>query len=75
VFILRMGLVPLVEASGVIALEEFLRRCGKRGIRVIISGLQPQVRRTLETMHILNQGAHVTLARNFTDALAKAAAA
>jgi SulP family sulfate permease len=75
VFILRMGLVPLVDASGVIALEEFLRRCGKRGIRVIISGLQPQVRRTLETMHILNQGAHVTLARNFTDALAKAAAA
>ncbi|MDR6840343.1 SulP family inorganic anion transporter [Pseudoxanthomonas sacheonensis] len=42
VFILRMRLVPIIDASGVHALKTLLDRCRRRGIVLIISGLQAQ---------------------------------
>jgi SulP family sulfate permease len=52
VFILRMRLVPVIDASGMHALEALLERCQRRGIIVILSGLQPEPRRVLARMHL-----------------------
>jgi len=50
VFILRMRLVPLIDASAITALEQFLDRCGRRGSAVIMSGVQPQPLRIMRQM-------------------------
>ncbi|WP_243050339.1 sulfate permease [Dyella sp. RRB7] len=50
VFILRMRLVPIIDASGVHALQTLLARCRRRGIVLIVSGLQPQPKRVIQQM-------------------------
>ncbi|OGT60195.1 MAG: sodium-independent anion transporter [Gammaproteobacteria bacterium RIFCSPHIGHO2_12_FULL_63_22] len=42
VFILRLRLVPMIDASGAYALRQFLTRCARHGTQVILSGVQPQ---------------------------------
>jgi SulP family sulfate permease len=49
-FILRMREVPLIDASGVGALREFVRRCRSHGTTVIVTGVQPQPRAILRQM-------------------------
>lgn len=53
VLILRMRLVPLIDASGVHALQQFLKRCAAQDIDVILSGLQAQPRKVLRRMGVL----------------------
>jgi SulP family sulfate permease len=48
--ILRMRDVPMVDATGVGALGEFLRRCQVHGTKVIVTGIQPQPRQVLNQM-------------------------
>ncbi|NWH07785.1 MAG: sulfate permease [Alphaproteobacteria bacterium] len=43
VFILRMGRVPLIDASGVHALRSFIATCHRHGTRVMLSGVKPAV--------------------------------
>ncbi|WP_426284584.1 SulP family inorganic anion transporter [Luteibacter sp. E-22] len=50
VFILRMRLVPIIDASGVHALKTLLERCRRRGIVLVVSGLQPQPQRVIRAM-------------------------
>ncbi|MFC4762870.1 SulP family inorganic anion transporter [Dyella koreensis] len=50
VFILRMRLVPIIDASGVHALKTLLERCRRRSIVLVISGLQPQPQRVIRQM-------------------------
>jgi SulP family sulfate permease len=69
VFILRMRLVPVVDASGMHALEALLERCQRRSIAVIISGLQPQPRRVFGQMHLHPRGDILHIAPNFDSAL------
>lgn len=52
VFILRMRLVPVIDASGVHALKTLLERCRRRGIVLLVSGLQPQPQRVVGQMHL-----------------------
>jgi SulP family sulfate permease len=52
VFILRMRLVPVIDASGMHALEALLERCQRRGIVLVVSGLQAQPRRVFAQMHL-----------------------
>jgi SulP family sulfate permease len=73
VFILRMGQVPLIDSSGVTALGQMLERCRRTGIRVIFSGLQEQPRTVLADMGVREDGVHLRLARDFTEALQWAA--
>ncbi len=69
VFILRLGLVPLMDASGEAALRTFLDRCKKKNIFVIFSHLQPQPRSVLSHMGLLHSGdIHYVFADNFDDA-------
>jgi len=56
VFILRMRLVPLIDASGVTALRQLLTRCACSGTRVILSGLREQPRSILLQMGIKPDG-------------------
>lgn len=70
VLILRLGRVPLIDASGATALAQFLDRASRLGIRVIVEGLAEQPRRTLAAMHAL---AHPTIVGD-VDGLAAASA-
>jgi SulP family sulfate permease len=70
VFILRLRLVPLIDASGVTALSQFLSRCERRGTRVILSGLRDQPRRVLAQMHVAPDGRQLRFADNFAAAIA-----
>jgi SulP family sulfate permease len=72
VFILRMRLVPMIDASGVHALKSLLDRCRRRGIVLIVSGLQPQPQRVMEKMDFQAIEHELYFAENFTQALALA---
>ncbi|OYZ98198.1 MAG: sodium-independent anion transporter [Rhizobiales bacterium 17-65-6] len=74
VFILRMEDVPLVDATGVAALEDFVRRCKSSGTKVILSGLKAQ---PLDVMRRMGFGAdpgRVAFTPDFANALGRAAA-
>jgi SulP family sulfate permease len=72
VFILRMRLVPIIDASGVHALKTLLERCRRRGIVLIISGLQTQPRQVVEGMHLRPRHGELHFAGDFESALSLA---
>ncbi len=74
VFILRLRLVPLIDASGVTALTQMIARCERRGTRVILSGLGEQPRRVLAQMGVGERGDMLRFASDFGEALQMAAA-
>ncbi|MGH8174290.1 MAG: SulP family inorganic anion transporter, partial [Rhodanobacteraceae bacterium] len=69
VFILRLRLVPLIDASGVTALRQMIERCARRGTRVILSGLREQPREILAQMGVVEDGEVLRFARDFAEAL------
>ncbi|MBV8784721.1 MAG: STAS domain-containing protein [Gammaproteobacteria bacterium] len=69
VFILRMRLVPLIDASGVTALRQLLERCRRAGIRLILSGLREQPRGVLAQMGLKPDGVHLRFAEDFAAAV------
>ncbi len=69
VFILRMRNVPVIDASGVAALSEFISRCRAQGTRVILSGLQPVPKRVLDQMGVRPRPDSFMLAPDFEAAL------
>jgi SulP family sulfate permease len=72
-FILRMGNVPLIDASGAAALERFIDDAARRGTRTILCNVQPEVEQVLEAMG-LNHKPSVLLAKNLQKALLAAQA-
>ncbi len=75
IFILRLRQVPLIDASGVTALEEFVNRCQKMGTAVILSGLHGQPHAILHQMDFGKHPNLLGLAEGFEEALAMARAA
>ncbi|NOT89405.1 MAG: STAS domain-containing protein [Lysobacter sp.] len=69
VFILRMRLVPVIDASGMHALEALLERCQRRGIILVLSGLQPQPRRVFGQMHLHPREGALHIVPNYDAAL------
>jgi SulP family sulfate permease len=69
VFILRMRLVPMIDASGVHALKSLRERCRRRGIVLVVSGLQPQPRRVLAQMDLHPREGELYLADDYEGAL------
>ncbi|MEO8559405.1 MAG: solute carrier family 23 protein [Rhodospirillales bacterium] len=57
VFILRMREVSMIDATGATKLRDFVEQCSRRGIKVVVSGLQPQARAVLAPMKTLD-GVH-----------------
>ncbi|NIJ15366.1 SulP family inorganic anion transporter [Sphingobium vermicomposti] len=70
--ILRMRLVPLLDASGVQALEEFVGQARVSGSKVILSGVQPQPRSMLERVHLGSASGKVFYAADYASAQAMA---
>jgi SulP family sulfate permease len=68
VIILRMRLVPLLDASGVQALEEFVEQANIAGTKVVLSGVQPQPRSMLERVHLGSNAGRVFYAADFINA-------
>lgn len=48
VFILRMRKVPIIDTTGIKALKEFKRKCDKKGVVFLISGIQDKIRQTFK---------------------------
>ena len=69
-FILRMRDVPMVDATGVGALREFLHRCQAHGTKVIVTGIQPQPRQILNQMGFGADSPALQFAGDFQAALA-----
>ncbi|KTD21352.1 SulP family inorganic anion transporter [Legionella londiniensis] len=72
VLILRMRLVPYLDATGESALESVIKQCGNNGTQIILSGLQPQPMRMLKNAHIDEGKTHVSFVPNYESALKKA---
>jgi SulP family sulfate permease len=69
VFILRTRLVPMIDASGVHALQGLAERCARRGIHLILSGLQPQPRQVLQAMKFRPVPGRISFVDDFAAAL------
>ncbi|WP_238473929.1 SulP family inorganic anion transporter [Altericroceibacterium spongiae] len=72
VIILRMRLVPLLDASGAQALEEFVAQARIAGATVILSGAQPQPMAMLRRVHLDGNSDGIFFADDFSQAQALA---
>jgi SulP family sulfate permease len=68
VIILRLRLVPLLDASGLQALETFVQQAQIAGAKVVLSGVQPQPRSMLERAEIGPGSGKVFYAPDFAKA-------
>ena len=71
--ILRMELVPFLDSSGAISLEEFLVHAKAAGIRVILSGMEADVREVLVRAGQGQRDVNMLYAVDYEAALALAA--
>jgi SulP family sulfate permease len=62
----------LIDARGVHALKALLERCHRRGIVLIVSGVQPQPQRIVAQMHLHPREGELHFVRDFDAALALA---
>jgi len=68
VIILRLRLMPLLDASGAQALEEFVEQARITGAEVILSGVQPQPRSMLDRVGLGETSAKVAHAADYARA-------
>lgn len=52
VLILRLRMVPYLDATGATAIHNIIRRCQDKGTMVILSGVQPQPQKILRNEHV-----------------------
>lgn len=69
VFILRMRLVPLVDASGVHSLSTLAGRCKRQGIVLVISGMQPQPMAVARRLGLVEKPGELHFAADYPAAL------
>jgi SulP family sulfate permease len=67
--ILRMRLVPYLDASGVRTVEEFLAQARIAGTKVILSGVQPQPASMLTRVSLGPDSEEIQYAASYDDAL------
>lgn len=67
-FILRMGNVPLIDASGAAALEKFIDDAARRGTLTVLSNVQPEVLSVIEALGLTSKPT-VRVAKNLERAL------
>ncbi|MBX3700917.1 MAG: STAS domain-containing protein [Dokdonella sp.] len=70
VFILRLRLVPFIDASGATAIGNLVARCRRDGTALVITGLQPQPARILAAMGVVADGSSLRFVADFPAALA-----
>lgn len=69
VFILRMRLVPVIDASGVHALKKLAERCHRKGIVLVVSGLQAQPNRVVSQMGLNGHAGELHFVSSFERAV------
>jgi SulP family sulfate permease len=69
VIILRMRLVPLLDASGAQALKDFIKQAHAAGAKVILSGVQPQLREMLSRVGLTDNQAGLFFEADYRGAL------
>lgn len=72
VFILRMRLVPYLDATGEAALEAVIKQCADANTFIIFSGLQAQPMKMLRKAHIEKGKEYMKFATDYKQALKKA---
>jgi len=72
VMVLDMAAVPVMDVTGLVALESGLKKLRSRGVRVIIGGLQPQPRRVLEKAQIAETPGELRFCVNLEQAIEEA---
>ena len=73
IIILRMRLVPMIDASGATAIEAFVDQAVRSGTKVILSGIQAQPKAMLERVYLGSDNSRVSFADDFPAALRAAA--
>lgn len=71
--ILRLEQVPFFDASGALALQEFLEQAERNGIKIILSGLRPEARTLIKRARAGEHDVMPLFARNYEMALLLAA--
>lgn len=72
VLILRMRLVPYLDATGESVLEKVIKQCRDNNTQIILSGVQPQPKRILKNAHIEDGDTGLLFVVNYDAALQKA---
>ncbi len=72
VIILRMRLVPMLDASGVTMIEEFVEQARLSGSKIILSGVQDQPRQMLARVGVSDDQASVFFETDYGSALSLA---
>lgn len=72
VFILRMRNVPVIDATGLHALEEFVGKIRRQGSHLLLSGVQPAVRLALRRVGLERAVGRQNIVRNIDAALKSA---
>jgi SulP family sulfate permease len=67
VVVLALGSVPVIDATGLVALESALERLRRAGKLVVIAGPLPEPRRVFDKANLEVAHAHVFLADSLDD--------
>ncbi len=70
-FVLRLGAVPFMDATGTRALAKVVERFQRRGVRVLFCGLNPRVASSLERAGVLDLVGAENVCRNLTEVAAR----
>jgi SulP family sulfate permease len=69
VLILRMGEVPVIDSTGITALESFIAQCRARKTRLVITEIQAQPRKALEKSGFLSDLGPENIVDSFDEAI------
>ncbi|MCC7303781.1 MAG: sulfate permease [Bacteroidia bacterium] len=72
VLIIRMRQVPVIDTTGIHTLEEVFRQSKNRGIKFVLSGVQPGIVAELEKAHLVEEFGKENICLDIDHALARA---
>ena len=72
--VLRLGRVPFMDATGLQTLSEVIERFRRHGVRVMLCGVHPALRESLQESGVLDLIGEANICRDMRDAAARIAA-
>ena len=72
VLILRMRYVPFIDSTGILIFQEVIRDFRIRKVTIVLSGVRPEVRQTIEKCGLAEVIGHDLICDNFGEAVKKA---
>lgn len=69
ILILRLRLVPYLDATGAMVIQNMIRQCQGKGAKVILSGIQSQPEKILKNAHIEHSQGGVFFSPNYATSL------